>query len=254
MNNARAAPSFPPPISTTLARWQAAARAVTAAELLGDAKSLGIIVPHADDETLGCGGLIAEAARRGVAITVTILTDGAASHPGSAQWPPPRLAAQRRIEARAAVAILAGDAARVVFADAPDGQLAAHPQVAQAVPDAALFVTCWRGDPHPDHRAAYDTARVVARRCAAPLLAFPLWTLTTAAPAPRRPLLHLDVTGHFPAKQAALDAYASQLGRLISDAPGFVLDPALQHLFLRPDELFIDALLPATGPCQIAKA
>src|SRR3989337_2566047 len=35
-----------------------------------------IIAPHCDDETLGCGGVIAEAVRLGVKVKVVMLTNG----------------------------------------------------------------------------------------------------------------------------------------------------------------------------------
>lgn len=221
-----------------LARWHAAASLTNAAELLDGAQSLGVVVPHADDETLGCGGLIAAAATRGVAITVTVLTDGAASHPGSRDWPPKRLAQERRHEVQAAVAQLA-DNVTLNFANAPDGHLASHPETAAAIPHADLFVTCWRDDPHPDHRAAFFIAQAAAARWGAPLLAFPLWVLTTSIAVPELPLLRLDITGDLPRKRAALAAHRSQLGALIHDVSGFVLDAPLQHLFMRDDEMYL---------------
>lgn len=249
MTNAQPPLSFPAgpdsgPFADILQRWRTAARTVDAGALLGEARSLGIVVPHADDETLGCGGLIAAAAQRGLVITVTILTDGAASHPGSVQWPPARLAAQRRTEALAAVKLLAGAGAQVIFAGAPDGRLAGHPDAGRRVPPADLFVTCWRDDPHPDHRACYDIARVVAQRWSAPLLAFPLWTLTTDAPVPPLPLLRLDVSPQLPAKRAALAVHESQHGTLITDTQGFVLTEELLRLFVRQEELFVRAYKP----------
>lgn len=46
-------------------------------------RRLVIVAPHPDDETLGCGLLIAAAVRAGVRVAVIALTDGQASHPGS---------------------------------------------------------------------------------------------------------------------------------------------------------------------------
>ena len=220
-----------------LAIWHAAARSVTIADLFGTARSLGVIIPHADDETLGCGGLIAAAIARGIAVTVTVLTDGAASHPGARAWPPARLARRRRREVRAALAVLGG--ADVMFAAAPDGELADHRVDPALVPRADLFVTCWQGDPHADHRAAYAVAQAAARRWSAPLLAFPLWTLTTDDPLPALPLLRIDVSAFLRRKRAALACHRSQLGIVVRDRRGFVLDAGLQRLFLRSDELFL---------------
>ncbi len=60
--------------------------------ILGGERPL-ILAPHADDESLGCGGLIAACCERGQQPVVAILTDGAASHPGSKRYPPERHAA-----------------------------------------------------------------------------------------------------------------------------------------------------------------
>ena len=65
-----------------------------------------VLAPHADDESCGCGGLIAEACARGREIAVTVLTDGTGSHPHSRAYPAPRLRALREAEAREAVAAL----------------------------------------------------------------------------------------------------------------------------------------------------
>ena len=65
-----------------------------------------ILAPHPDDESLGCGGLIAACAAAGRPPLVVILTDGAGSHPNSREFPPNRLRAVRAQEARDAVAHL----------------------------------------------------------------------------------------------------------------------------------------------------
>lgn len=229
------------PTASTLAAWQHAACPTPIAELFGDIRSMGVVVPHPDDETLGCGGLIAAAAARGIAVTVTVLTDGAASHPGSAAWPADRLRARRRIEVAEAVAILTQGNGGLIFAGAPDGALAAHGGTAAAIPPADLLVTCWRDDPHPDHRAAYAIALSAAEAMAARLLAFPLWVLTTdLAPPGDYRVLSIDAEPWHATRQRALAAHRSQIGALITDDPnGFVLDAGLQALFVRRDELYL---------------
>lgn len=243
LNNAPA-PAFPGPVTPpefrdALTRWRSRAHPVGADSLLAGIAVLGIVVPHADDETLGCGGLIAAAADREVAITVTILTDGAASHPGSTLWPARRLADQRRAEAQNAVALLTGGRGSVIFGNAPDGALSPHEHGHLAIPPANMLITCWQDDPHPDHKAAFAIAAARADQLSVPLLAFPLWTLTTDLPVPDRPVVRFDIGAGLARKQAALAVYESQLGQLVSDVDGFVLDAALQRLFVRPDELFV---------------
>ena len=52
-----------------------------------------VLAPHPDDESLGCGGLIAQACAAGIEVHVAILTDGSMSHPNSAAFPAQRLLA-----------------------------------------------------------------------------------------------------------------------------------------------------------------
>ena len=87
-----------------------------------------VLAPHQDDETLGCGGLLATASRLGLEPRVAYLTDGAASHLGSPTWPRARLARARRREALAALAVLGVPQAQVQFLDWPD----AHPFAADS--------------------------------------------------------------------------------------------------------------------------
>src|ERR1700722_17846159 len=71
-----------------------------------------VLAPHADDESLGCAGLIAELTRMGRPPVVVIVTDGTGSHPSSHAYPPSRLRALREREALQAVTILGLPAGR----------------------------------------------------------------------------------------------------------------------------------------------
>jgi LmbE family N-acetylglucosaminyl deacetylase len=61
-----------------------------------------VVAPHPDDESLACGGLIADACRQGLPGKVVIVSDGAGSHPNSKAYPPDRLMALRKEEAKRA--------------------------------------------------------------------------------------------------------------------------------------------------------
>lgn len=132
------------------------------------------VAPHPDDETVGCGGLLALAARAGIAVHVVIVTDGAASHPNSREWPPERIRSLRSEEARQALALL-GVAVPALHLGLPD---AGTPSLAPARREAALnelagaistlapdvIQTTWRREPHCDHRFAWDlTVAAMAR-------------------------------------------------------------------------------------------
>lgn len=216
----------------TAAQARAALAAGTVVTLAGMVRTGAILVvaPHPDDETLGCGGLIALAADAGRQVVVACLTDGAASHPGSGDWPPTRLAALRGDELAEAVTILAGDAARVETFGARDGRLeTCEPsasdwltQVAAEGSCGAVFTT-WVADPHPDHKAAFRIAACTAAALGVPLFAYPIWGLILADGEDAGPVgtcHRLDISQMLTRKRAAIAAFRSQTTPLIRDDPG----------------------------------
>src|SRR5271165_6675226 len=91
-----------------------AARPPDGAAELAPLATLGrvaVFAPHPDDESLGCGGLIARLKDEGSLVHVVVMSDGSGSHPNSRRYPGPKLAALRQTEARAAVARLGLDPA-----------------------------------------------------------------------------------------------------------------------------------------------
>lgn len=132
-----------------------------------------VLAPHADDETLGCGALIADAATRNALAGVVILTDGVGSHSHDGHASRARLVAARRQEAALAVRLLAGESAPApVFLDWPDAQpfMTGQPGFEQArgrlaglcraLRVDAIAVTA-RHEPHCDHEAAFALAQAV---------------------------------------------------------------------------------------------
>lgn len=222
-------------------------------EITGGATAL-VLAPHADDESLGCGGLIAEASARGLPPVVVVLTDGAMSHPSSQSYPPPRLRALRRAETRAAVAALGLGRERVHFLDIPDGR-APHegPGVEKAAARVAelarayragTILTTWEYDPHADHVAAQAIARTAARLAGARVVSYPVWGWALP-PRMRLPVasatgVRLDIARHLPAKRRAIAAHESQHSGLIADDPrGFRLPASLLSAVDRPFEVFL---------------
>ena len=224
----------------------------TLADITGDHPVL-IMAPHADDESLGCGGLIAASCRAGAPPLVLILTDGTGSHPGSAAFPPPRLAQTRQDEGREAVRLLGLPPDRIHFAGqrdtaAPTG----GPAFDAAVDKVSALCTAsgigtllapWRHDPHCDHEAADLLARAVAARLDLRHLSYPVWgwTLPADHSLPEMPDgLRLDISRDLAAKTRAIMAHQSQYGGLITDDPtGFTLPAELLRVFERPYETFL---------------
>lgn len=97
---------------------------------LNPARRLLVIAPHPDDETLGCGGVIARAARDGVPVAVVFVTQGDGSRATAArefkrlQPRPAQLIAMGRMrqeEARAALTALGVSGDALHFLGYPDG-------------------------------------------------------------------------------------------------------------------------------------
>lgn len=215
-----------------------------------------VLAPHPDDESLGCGGLIATACARGRPPIVVVVTDGAGSHPGSASHPPARLQEVREAELHAAVAILGLPPGRVALLRLPDTRApqegadfeAAVAAVAGLVRrhDATTICTTWRHDPHGDHAAAQRIGEAAAGATGATLLEYPVWGWTLPA---EQGLDVADVAGarlyigpHLPLKRRAIAAHSSQYADLITDAPnGFRLRTEFLAFFDRPFEVFLRA-------------
>ena len=214
-----------------------------------------ILAPHPDDESLGCGGLIAAACAAGIPPYVLVLTDGAGSHPRSRAVPPSRMRAVRRAEAQAAVAQLALPPGRIGFLNLPDtasptsgpafdAAVTAVATLAIRIGAGSLLAT-WAHDPHCDHESAHLIARAAAAQAAIRHLAYPVWGWTlppeTPLAAPLPTGFRLDIGRHLPAKRRAIAAHRSQHKGLVTDDPhGFTLAADLLAVFDRPFETYID--------------
>jgi len=218
--------------------------------VLGGRRAM-ILAPHPDDESIGCGGLIAAACAAGLPPFVVIMTDGAASHPGSASFPPARLAALREAEAAEAVARLGLPAENLFYLRHPDTGLAAAGAAAveqvlriAAMTQAGLIIAPWAGDPHCDHEAAAAIGAAAAARLPVPLLSYPVWGWlrpgTAQVDERRTGGWRLDISAHLAAKAAAVAAHRSQHAGLIGDSPrGFFLPESLLAISRREFEVYI---------------
>ncbi len=152
-----------------------------------------VLAPHADDETLGAGALVAEAAAARRLAGIVYLTDGAGSHDAGGTW----LARVRRREAALAVRRLAGrDAALPVFLDWPD----AHPhcpdspawratvrRLASLIRSRGVDAIAVTGadEPHCDHTAfrTIALAAIRAARRTVTIFDYRVWTDSAVPPA-----------------------------------------------------------------------
>lgn len=141
-----------------------------------------VVAAHPDDETLGAGGLLAELAATGRPAEVVVVTDGAASHPGSPTVGPEALAVRRAAEVRLAVDELS-PRSPVTLLGYPDGAVRESRSsvtadlrgLLAAGSPPALLVAPWRGDGHRDHRVTGEICAELAHERGAPLVEYPLW-------------------------------------------------------------------------------
>lgn len=212
-----------------------------------------VLAPHPDDETIGAGPLIAQLCHGGQSVAVAFLTDGAASHPGSASHPPALLKRMRRREAIAALRVLAGSKGGTapIFLDWPDSApfAAGTPEFLASV--AAILAICrrdrttalattWRGEPHCDHAAAFVVAEAVARasRGRVALYQYLVWGWAEAGMADGSRRLLLDARRSRRRRRAALARHRSQTQALIVDSlDAFRLSQPMIRFAGRPFDL-----------------
>ncbi|WP_341212981.1 PIG-L family deacetylase [uncultured Limimaricola sp.] len=222
---------------------------------LSEDRPIVVLAPHPDDESLGCGALLA-AAFAGPGARVVCMTDGGASHRNSRDWPRARLAALRANELEAAILALGGTAGCITRLGLPDAEmLELGPrydeiaqeiaQVAQAA-DARVLIAPAPTDPHCDHEATAEIAGLVAARTGMRLLFYPVWS-AWHDPAYRDRLPYLvehrfDTSAARAAKSRAIAAHRSQHGEVVTDDPdGFVLPEAFLAAFGSGDEIFFES-------------
>ena len=147
-----------PPIGAVWG-WMQTVAGRSATEALLPGRAL-VLSPHQDDETIGCGLLMAEKAKRGIPVAVVVATDGQAGWFSPTPRPAPNdIAGIRQGEWHRALDILAVDRADRFELGFPDGGLSDQEQeltdrireLLRHVRPSQVFVTR-SGDPHPDHR------------------------------------------------------------------------------------------------------
>lgn len=108
-------------LAVTLARW---ALSLLSKPYVVTAQKTVVFAPHQDDETMGCGGLIARKRQCGFPVEVVFITDGGGSHPHHPQFTRADISAMREREAREALRTLGVEPGAIHFLNESDGTLA----------------------------------------------------------------------------------------------------------------------------------
>lgn len=206
----------------------------------GHPRALLVIAPHPDDEAIAAHGLISRLARRGVRVAVLVVSDGAASHPGSATWPPARLIRERQRETKRVMRRVGVAAGAVTFLALPDGRLDAHApavrrhvvRATRTLPRPLLALAPSQADAHPDHRVV---AAAATRQPGVNWWRYPVWPTGQRLPGART--LSLTAQERM-AKRHAIRSYRTQAGRIVDDPDGFAMTAQQIAAFSRPQEIF----------------
>ncbi|GAC1308941.1 MAG: PIG-L family deacetylase [Vulcanimicrobiaceae bacterium] len=224
---------------------------------------IAVVAPHPDDDVLGCGAVLASAARAGLPRAIFYVTDGSQSHPRSARYPAQRMRALREREALAALHRCGVPERDATFFRIADGTCASLP--ADAVRELrerlarafagftpTLVFTPWRRDPHGDHRAVARIAAAASGDCGAGarLLEYPVWLGERGAtddwPAANeaRAIAFAYPRPVADRKRAALAAHRSQTTGMIDDDPAaFRLSEGMLGRACTSPEVFFEVAL-----------
>lgn len=213
-----------------------------------------IVTPHADDETLGCGGVIALLRKFDLPVYILLLTDGTLSHPNSREYPPNKLRDLREREIIEAAETLGVDAEKLIFCRYKDRNLPNQDsndfksvvknisKIFEIIQPESIFVP-WRRDPHPDHRAAFEITKK-ANVDSSKMYEYPIWLkeLGNSEDAPQIDEVipfRININSVLVQKMRALSAHQSQISDLINDDPaGFRISSEMLNDFNVPYETF----------------
>ena len=221
-----------------------------------------IIAPHQDDESLGCGGIIARKRNEGVPVHVIFITDGSASHPGHPRVTAAQLALLRRQEAMRAMACLGVERTAVHFLGEPDGTLNAITPARRsalvarltglltALTPAEIFLPC-QPDGSSEHDATFHfvVEAILATDLRPAVWEYPVWSWWNPGLLLRRWLRakdcrRLPLEDYQQGKLQAIGCYQSQIQPLEPDSRP-ALPPELVGIFRNDTEFFFRYELPA---------
>lgn len=189
-------------------------------------KRVLVVAAHPDDEVLGCGGSIARHTSQGDLVSVLILAEGATSRGRHRD----REGAKRELSDLALAAQTANDCLgvqRMQLLGFPDNRMDGM-DLLEVVKAIELEIENWKpdtvyshhaGDVNIDHRILNDAVVAACRpqpgHCVRTLLFFEIMSSTEWRPAASRsaftPDWFINIETHWPAKEAALAAYASEM-------------------------------------------
>lgn len=219
-----------------------------------------ILVPHPDDESLACAGLISILKEQGAEFKIILTTDGSKSHPNSEKFPPERLTQIREEELNKAIKLMYLNTSIIIPYKGPDSKLPARGEdgfeilATRLAEDLAAFkpdliLVPYELDPHRDHRATWQMLMAALEKGTTQrpkIWEYPIWLYELAQQADLPKLNHdelkfVDVHQYNTLKQNCIAAHVSQTTRMIDDDPkGFILTAEMISNFTAGQEYFME--------------
>ncbi len=217
-----------------------------------------VLAPHPDDETLGCGGLIAMLRNKGANVFVIVTTDGSQSHPNSKAFPPKKVTLMRKEEVLGALHILGVSKQNVEFFDGKDASLPGKGEpgfdllvdklisgIEKYRPQ--LILVPYQLDPHCDHRATWQILQQALKSFKEiGVWEYPIWLYELAEkhdiPTLKKgELKKVNIRNFLSLKKKAITSHISQTTSTINDDPtGFMLTEEVIKHFTTDFEFYID--------------
>jgi LmbE family N-acetylglucosaminyl deacetylase len=195
-------------------------------------KSAMVFSPHQDDETFGCGGMIARKCEQRISVIVVFITNGQGSADADTESRN-KVIQTRKQEAIKALTILGVETSAIYFLEKADGRLQdlKNEEKQEAIAQITKLLKHYqpeevyvphRKDCHRDHEATYDLVKAAIKQAEiqVELLQYPIWLFWRA---PLFIMLKLQdiaaaycfsITSVQDKKNQAIAAYTSQLESL----------------------------------------
>lgn len=177
-----------------------------------------VVAPHADDESLGCGGTIARLSEQGSSITCILVTDASSSDKYSRAD-----AESRRAEFDRATSILG--ISQTVRLGYPPARLTSDqlPKLIDQIfaviesDSPNLILIPWFGDVHSDHQyvsqAAIAASKPFRTKSVCTVLMYEVLSETDQSVQMFTPNVFVDISNQIEKKLSAASSYLSELGR-----------------------------------------
>lgn len=172
--------------------------------VIEDNKKILVVAPHADDESIGCGGLIS---LYGKQCDLLLLTDGRKGHTTDKYKNENELVSIRKLEFKRVAEI--ADVNKIHFLDIEDGTVKQSKKKVCAFDIKSydyIFVPN-RYESHTDHKAVFSIIRTMKRKqhSKAVIFEYEVWTPL------RHPTWFLDISSVVEKKKQMITQYTSQL-------------------------------------------